>query len=676
LLVARTAGFYGWHADEMNQRQAISSESRFPRVVIEQVTPQLDGGRHAIKRTVGDVLAVSAAIFCEGHGAITGRLLYRGPGDDEPWSSVALRYEVNPDRWFGEITLDRPGRWEYSVVAWPDHYQSWSRDLRLRMAAGQDIESELLEGAALLEETQARHSGERAARLRRAVEILRDSSEPVGDRAALALRSDLLDDAFGPLREGEATLYEHTLSVIVERELAAFGSWYELFPRSQSREPGRHGTLRDVEERLPALAALGFDVLYLPPIHPIGRTHRKGKNNQNEAEPDDVGSPWAIGAAEGGHDAVHPELGTLDDFDHLVQTSAEFGIEVALDYALQCSPDHPWLREHPEWFFVRPDGTLRHAENPPKKYEDIYPLNFWCSDWQALWQECLRLFLFWIQHGVRIFRVDNPHTKPFAFWEWILAEVRRQHPDVIFLSESFTRPNRMNHLAKLGFSQSYTYFTWKNSSWELREYLGQLSDPECQQYYRPNFFTNTPDILHEYLQHGGRAAFRVRLLLAATLSPSYGIYSGFELCENVPVRPGSEEYLDSEKYQIVTRDWNARGNIKRDITQLNSIRRDNPALGRFDNLTLLHSDYAGILAYWKAAPDDDLIIVVNLDPHETHETMVHLPLERLGLGRDQPFQVRDLLTGERYTWKGESNYVRLDPRMRVGHVLRIVRPGP
>ncbi|MBN1611777.1 MAG: alpha-1,4-glucan--maltose-1-phosphate maltosyltransferase [Polyangiaceae bacterium] len=659
----------------MNQQQAISSERRFPRVVIEQVAPQLDGGRHAIKRTVGDMLAVSAAIFCEGHGAITARLLYRGPGEDEPWSSVALRYEVNPDRWFGEITLDRLGRWEYSVVAWPDHYQSWSRDLRLRLAAGQDLESELLEGAALLEETQARHTGERAARLGRAAEILRDSSAPVADRAVLALRSDLLDDAFGPLREGDATLYERTLSVIVERELAACGAWYELFPRSQSGEPGRHGTFRDVEERLPALAALGFDVLYLPPIHPIGRTHRKGKNNQNEVQPDDVGSPWAIGAAEGGHDAVHPELGTLDDFDRLVRTAAEFGIEVALDYALQCSPDHPWVKEHPEWFFVRPDGTLRYAENPPKKYEDIYPLNFWCFGWQALWQECLRLFLFWIGHGVHIFRVDNPHTKPFAFWEWVLAEVRHRHPDAIFLSESFTRPHRMNHLAKLGFSQSYTYFTWKNTAWELREYLRQLSEPECLEYYRPNFFTNTPDILHEYLQHGGRSAFRVRLLLAATLSPSYGIYSGFELCENVPVRPGSEEYLDSEKYQIVTRDWNTPGNIKRDIARLNSIRRDNPALGRFDNLTLLHTEFDGVLAYWKTAPDNDLIVVVNLDPHATHETMVHLPLERLGLGPDQPFQVRDLLTGERYTWKGEANYVRLDPRMRVGHVLSIVRPG-
>jgi starch synthase (maltosyl-transferring) len=448
-----------------------------------------------------------------------------------------------------------------------------------------------------------------------------------------------------------------------------------MFPRSQAATPGRHGTFRDAERRLTALAELGFDVVYLPPIHPVGRVNRKGPNNALTAAPGDPGSPWAIGSTDGGHTAIEPALGTLADFARLVASARALGMEVALDYALQCAPDHPWAREHPEWFFVRPDGSIKYAENPPKKYEDIYPLDFWCAEREALWAACRDVLLFWIEHGVRIFRVDNPHTKPFAFWEWVIADVQDEHPDVIFLSEAFTRPKRMKLLAKLGFTQSYTYFTWRNTAAELREYLTELTQTEMAEYFRANLFTNTPDILHEYLQTGGRAAFRVRLLLAATLSPAYGIYSGFELCENVPLRAGSEEYLHSEKYEIRVRDWRAPGNLNADLTTLNRLRRAHRALQLYTNLSFHPVENEHILFYRKAAAEggDDLLIVVNIDPHRVQEAMVHVPLEALGLRSDAVFGVEDLLTGERYTWRGPRNYVRLDPAAKVGHVLRVIR---
>lgn len=644
-----------------------------PRLVIEQVTPQLDGGRYPIKRIRGERVRVSAAIFREGHDLIAARVLFKGP-EDRAWRHAPLEYAEAPDRWYGEFTVDHLGHWHYQIEAWPDYYRTWCEDLRKRLKANQDVRSELLEGVQLLREAAARVGGPGKGILEGAAKQLGDTGASTEARVAVALSEDVMAAAHGPLRDGDATRLPRDLGLLVDRELASFGTWYELFPRSQSDTPGRHGTFADVEQKLPQLAALGVDVLYLPPIHPIGHTHRKGKNNVREAGPDDVGSPWAIGSEAGGHTAVHQDLGTIADFDRLVQAANEHGIEIALDYALQCSPDHPWTREHPDWYFVRPDGTIRYAENPPKKYEDIVPINFWCADRQALWLECLNVLLYWIQHGVRIFRVDNPHTKPFAFWEWVLEEVRRRHPDVIFLSESFTRPNRMNALAKLGFSQSYTYFTWKNTAAELREYITQLTHSEMVEYYRPNFFANTPDILHEYLQRGGRPAFRVRLLLAATMSPSYGVYSGFEFCENVPVRAGSEEYLDSEKYQIKSRNWNALGNIKQDIARINRIRVENPALQKLDNLTFLHSEFDGILAYWKSAPGNDLVCIVNLDPHHAHESMIHLPLRELGLSDTQAFEVEDLLTGARYVWSGHRNYVRLDPAAQVGHLLRIVRP--
>ncbi|HXF96074.1 MAG TPA: alpha-amylase family glycosyl hydrolase, partial [Gemmatimonadales bacterium] len=512
------------------------------------------------------------------------------------------------------------------------------------------------------------------ARLRAVAERLRDRAEPQAARAAAALDPALARRVTAALPPTDLTRHPVTFPITVDRERAAFAAWYEMFPRSQATESGRHGTFADAERRLPRLAELGFDVIYLPPIHPIGRTNRKGRNNALVAGPGDPGSPWAIGSAEGGHTAVEPQLGTLEDFERFVARARELGMEVALDYALQCSPDHPWVREHPGWFFTRPDGTIRYAENPPKKYEDIYPLNFWCDDYPRLWEACRDILLFWIARGVRTFRVDNPHTKPFAFWEWVIGEVKAVHPDVVFLSEAFTRPARMKGLAKLGFTQSYTYFTWRNTAWELREYLTELTRTEMAEYFRPNLFPNTPDILHEYLQTGGRPAFRIRLVLAATLSPLYGIYSGFELCENTPLRPGSEEYLNSEKYEIRVRDWEAPGNLNDDIALLNRIRRENPALQRLSNLTFHHSENDRTLFYHKHAPGNDLLIVVTLDPHEPQETAVHLPLGALGVAEDAPFEVEDLLTGARYTWRGARNYVRLDPATAVAHVLRLRRP--
>lgn len=649
-----------------------SKAHTLPHLVIENVSPLLDAGRHPVKRTIGDIVRVGADIVKDGHDLVSGQVVYRGPGDAAD-TQVPLAYEYEPDRWFASFTVDKLGTWRFSVEAWPDPYRSWVSDLKKRIAAGQDITPELLEGAALVAKAAKSRSGELAQRLTQASKLLSNASSGVAARLELAYSETLLADMQGPLVPEDRVRFEHASEVLVERELARFSAWYELFPRSQAKEPGRHGTFADVEERFPELAALGFDVVYLPPIHPIGETHRKGRNNARTASPGDVGSPWAIGSSDGGHDAIHPELGTIQDFDQMVRTASDFGLEIALDFALQCSPDHPWCKEHPQWFFIRPDGSIRYAENPPKKYEDIYPLNFWCEDREALWNACRDLVLFWIGHGVKIFRVDNPHTKPLAFWEWMIADVRQRHPDVVFLSESFTRPKRMRALAKLGFSQSYTYFTWKNTSWELREYLTELTSTQMSEYFRPNFFTNTPDILHEYLQVGGRPAFRIRLLLAATLSPSYGIYSGFELCENRAIHPNSEEYSNSEKYEIRQRNWNLFGNIKHDVSKLNRIRRDNPALQRLDNLTLLQSEYEQVFAYLKSAEDNDLIVIVNLDPSRMHECMIHVPLEKLGLGEEEMFEVEDLLTGIRHTWRGRRNYVRLDPSERVGHVMRLLR---
>jgi starch synthase (maltosyl-transferring) len=641
--------------------------------VIEDVTPTVDAGRYPLKLPVGSTLDVGANVFRDGHDLVAARVVYLAPGEPQ-WRSAPLAYEFNPDRWFGSFRVEQVGRWHYGVEAWPDHFGTWRSELEKRIQGGQDVRPELLVGALLLERYAGLLRGEVAEHVRALATTMASEAEPLEARLRAARDETLAAEVYGPLEPAElarSPLYE----VLVDRPEATFAAWYELFPRSQSRRPGVHGTFADTARRLPEIAALGFDVVYLPPIHPIGVTHRKGKNNSPVAEPGDVGSPWGIGSSAGGHTAVHPELGTLEDFDHLVTSANDLGLEIALDIAFQCSPDHPWVKEHPEWFFVRPDGTIRYAENPPKKYEDIYPLNFWCREREALWNACRDVFLFWVAHGVKTFRVDNPHTKPFAFWEWVLREVQTAHPDTVFLSESFTRPNRMKALAKLGFNQSYTYFTWKNTAWELRDYFRELTSPPLTSYYRPNCFTNTPDILHEYLQHGGRPAFRVRLVLAATLAPLYGIYSGFELCEGTPVRPGSEEYLNSEKYQLVSRDFNAPGNLKQDIARLNRIRRENPALQTLPNLEFIRSDYEGILAYRRFAPGNEILVVVNLDPHAGHETMLDVPVDRMGIGENEAYEVFDLLGGSRWVWRGRRNYVKLDPSERVAHVFRVTRRG-
>jgi len=643
-----------------------------PQLVIENVTPKLDGGRYPIKRVIGNVIEVSADIFKDGHDLIAARLLFRRPG--EASSRVAsFIYRFDPDRWHGSFKVDQIGLWQYDVEAWPDRFGTWRSDLGKRLNAGQDVRPELLEGASILARMAERLTGAAKVLIGDAAKRLANPTLALDERLKIAFAEDVYELVRVPLFAEEASRLERPLEVYVDRAEAVFSAWYELFPRSQGKDPQKHGTFADTARRLPEIAALGFDVIYLPPIHPIGVTHRKGRNNNPTCMPGDLGSPWAIGAKEGGHTAVHPELGTLADFEVLVASARDFGLEIALDFALQCSPDHPWVKEHPDWFFVRPDGSIRYAENPPKKYEDIYPINFWCRDRQGLWNACRDAVLFWIARGVKIFRVDNPHTKPLSFWEWLIREVQAVHPETIFLSESFTRPKRMKSLGKLGFTQSYSYFTWKNTAWELRDYLNELTRTDMADYFRPNFFANTPDILHEFLQTGGRPAFRLRLLLAATLSPTYGIYSGYELCENVPAHHGSEEYLDSEKYEIRVRDWNAPGNIKQDISRLNRIRREQPALHELTNLSFLKSDYDAILAYKKSAPGSDLIVVVNLDPHAMHETMIEVPIGELGIGPGEAYEMSDLLTGTRYTWRGARNYVRLDPVERVGHVFKVSR---
>jgi starch synthase (maltosyl-transferring) len=653
-------------------RRARATPASFPRLVVERVRPAVDAGRYAVKRIVGDLLAVEATVFKDGHDLVAGRIRYRAPGERR-WRIAPMNYERDFDRCRGSIPLDRLGRWTFTVDAWTDRFGSWRLDLSKKAAAGVDVALDLAAGALLVDEAARTTHGRDAGTLTQMADVLRDAAQPTPERVAAALSPRLHALMRRHLPPLDLTQAPAEYPVVVDRERAAFGAWYELFPRSLSAVPGAHGTFADTERQLPRLAELGFDVVYLPPIHPVGVTNRKGRNNALEADPDDVGSPWAIGNEHGGHTAVDPRLGTLADFDRLVRTAQGLGLEIALDYALQCSPDHPWLREHPDWFYVRPDGSIRHAENPPKTYEDIYPPNFWCDDRQGLWNASRDILRFWIARGVRIFRVDNPHTKPFAFWEWVIAEIHRDHPDVVFLAEAFTRPARMKGLAKLGFSQSYTYFTWRNTAWELREYQEELAHTEMAQYFRPNFFANTPDILHEYLQQGGRAAFRVRLLLAATLSPSYGIYSGFELCENVPREPGSEEYLHSEKYELRQRNWDVPDSLDPDLRTLNRIRRENAALRALENVRFLPSEDDAVLFYHRFAPGDDLLVAVNLDPHGVRETMVHAPIAELGFTEDEPFDVEDLLTGTRYTWRGTRNYVRLDPGERVGHVLRVVR---
>ncbi|HVX37958.1 MAG TPA: alpha-1,4-glucan--maltose-1-phosphate maltosyltransferase [Gemmatimonadaceae bacterium] len=685
-----------------------ASTRRLEYIIIECVTPELDGGRYPVKRITGDSVIVGADLIKEGHDQLAARVLYKGPGDDD-WSYAPMRFDYDQDRWYGAFTVNRIGRWTFTIEAWTDRFATWRSGLRKKVDAGQDVQLELAEGALLARAASRgiKSSAARASLLMTAKMLEDRRNTTIEKRIQRALDDDLAALMDEHSRPNDLTRFRRELAIVVDRERARFAAWYEMFPRSQiasgfGEAPPRHGTFADAAARLPRLAELGFDVVYLPPIHPIGRTFRKGKNNSLTPEPNDVGSPWAIGNEDGGHLAIDPALGTIEDSDRFVATARDLGMEVALDYALQCSPDHPWVKEHPEWFHVRPDGSIMYAENPPKKYQDIVPLNFWCEDRVGLWTACRDVLQYWIDHGVKIFRVDNPHTKAFLFWEWVIQEIQRDHPDVIFFAEAFTRPKRMKSLAKLGFTMSYTYFTWKNQWWELRDYFTELTRTPMVEYFRGNLFANTPDILNEYLVQGGRPAFRTRLLLAGTLLPLYGIYSGFELCENVPVHAGSEEYLDSEKYQIRPRDYDAPGNINADIRRLNEIRASVPALQRYDNLSFHASENATILCYRKSArpplvqfpgslPDavpadvaaelgaapaahgPEVLVIVNTDPHHVQETMVHVPIHEMGLDDDEPYVVHDLLTGERYTWRGVRNYVRLDPEEQPGHLFAIER---
>ena len=628
-----------------------------PRIQINAPEPMIDCGRYPSKRTVGDAVAVSADIFADGHDVLRAVVRSRAPG--------ARRWEENPmvridahvagDRWAGEFRVDSLGRHTWTIEAWTDAFASWREELRRKIDAGQtDLSGELSEGEVLLEQAVARAKGTDRKRIERALACLRE------DRAnpEIALDPELFAAVERYPDRSRSTTMDRELHVDVDPVKARFGTWYELFPRSW-------GGLKGVRKQLPELARLGFDVLYLPPVHPIGLTNRKGRNNSLAAGPNDPGSPWAIGDATGGHDALHPDLGTMDDFDALVRAARNEGIDIALDFAIQCSADHPWLTEHPEWFNHRPDGTLKYAENPPKKYQDIYNVNWDCDDWQGLWNALRDVLRFWAGHGVNIFRVDNPHTKPLAFWEWVIAELRKDHPEVIFLAEAFTRAAMMRQLAKVGFNQSYTYFTWKSSKWELTDYVSELATSGMQEYYRPNFFVNTPDILTEELQHGGPPKFASRLVLGATLSPTYGVYSGFENFERTPVRPGSEEYENSEKYEIKQRSLN--GPLLSLIERINAVRRENEALQHLDNIQFLTTENDALIAYAKRTGDNIVIVVVTLDPVSAQEGVVVIPY---GLGLPPVFTVTDLLSGESFDWRMGRNFVRLDP-YRVAHLLRV-----
>ena len=641
------------------------------RVIIEGVSPEIDGGRFPIKRVVGEEVVVSADIFAEGHDIVRALLLHRVSGSSF-WTEIEMKPTDN-DRWTGSFVAEPQGRHEYTVEAWVDLFASWRRELSKKAEAGQDVSSELLEGAEFLALGAARASGEDSAWLNERARVLKREGDQA-ERVQAALDPAVADVMDRHPDRSRGHTYEKVLGITIERERARFGAWYEMFPRSCSSEPGKHGSFQDTIARLPYVASMHFDVLYLPPIHPIGKAFRKGPNNTLTPGPGDPGSPWAIGGPEGGHKAIHPELGTLEDFDKLVAAAKSLGIELALDIAFQCSPDHPYVREHPQWFRHRPDGTIKYAENPPKKYQDIYPIDFDCDDWQALYPELRDVFLFWIDRGVSIFRVDNPHTKPFRFWEWVIREIWDKHPDTIFLAEAFTRPKVMKQLAKLGYPQSYSYFTWRTDKRGLTEYFTELTQTELVDVMRPNLFANTPDILHESLQHGGRAAFMARFILAATLGATYGIYGPpFELCVGQAWKPGSEEYLDSEKYQV--RHWNLDDpNSLRDlIARVNEIRRESPALHDNRSLRFFHADNDQVICYGKSSPDlsDLIVVVVNLDPHNTQSSWVHFPHHEFGI--DETYQMHDLIGDARYIWHGDSNYVILDPRACPAHIFRVRR---
>ena len=682
------------------------------RIPILDVQPVVECGRRPAKAVVGETFQVSATVIMEGHGVLGAGVVLRDPSGN--LGPLIRMRELAPgsDRYGADVTVAGEGRWYFHVESWSDPIGHWDHNAGIKIPRGQDVELMMTEGALLFERAaRAIRQPPGAARpaaartdLNALGRKLRDRSLPAWDRLASA-RTPRIKAILAEYPLRDLVTRSGRMPVLVERQRALFGSWYEFFPRSEGvqfdpmgrREP-ISGTLRTAARRLEAIADMGFDVVYLPPVHPIGTTFRKGRNNTLEARPGDPGSPWGIGAPEGGHDAIHPDLGTFADFDAFVAQARELGMEVAIDLALQASPDHPWVKEHPEWFTTRADGSIAYAENPPKKYQDIYPINF-DNDPEGIYAEVERIVRLWMSHGVRIFRVDNPHTKPLKFWERLLAAIRRTDPDVLFLAEAFTRPAMMASLAKAGFHQSYTYFTWRNSAVELTEYLKELSGPAAA-YMRPNFFANTPDILHEYLQHGGPAAFKIRAVLASMLSPSWGIYSGYELCESTPLRTGSEEYLDSEKYQYRPRDWETAARdglgISGYIADLNRIRRSHVALHWLRNLRFHHVDQPELICFSKrlygagtvserssgqAGPRagkqggdaaDTVLVVVNLDPHQAREATVWLDMPELGMDWHDGFSVRDELNGEIHSW-GQANYVRLDPAVRPAHIFTVTR---
>lgn len=663
-------------ADALMSLENFISESH--QILIEHISPEIDCGRYPAKRVVGDKVEVTADIFRDGHDLIAAALQYRQlsnqvEGNTE-WQEVPM-LKVENDRWAGTFQVIALGTYAYRIQAWNDRFGTWQHDMEKRVQAAQVADSDVQEGLILVKKAANRMPAKEAKQVAELVATVEKAPDPVS-AGNLFLTEDVAE-LLNRYPDRSQAASSHELKITVEPMIARFSAWYELFPRSQGK-PGKHGTFLDVIEQLPRIAGMGFDVLYLPPIHPIGRSNRKGPNNTLDAGPNDVGSPWAIGNENGGHKAIEPALGTFEDFDKLVKACERHNLHLALDFAIQCSPDHPYVKEHPEWFFIRPDGTIKYAENPPKKYQDIYPINFYGENNAALWEELKSVVIFWIERGVKVFRVDNPHTKSIPFWEWMFAEIKQEYPEVIFLAEAFTRPKVMRALAKAGFSQSYTYFTWRTERWELTEYLTELTQSEMKEYYRGNLWPNTPDILHEFLQHGGIGAFRLRLILAATLSSTYGIYSGYELGINTPVRAGSEEYLNSDKYQINEYNWNQPHYLGNFIGLVNEIRNANPALHLYDNLRFYNNGQNdNIIVYGKATPDGEnqIVVVANLDPYQVQDTWVGLPYWEWGLKEDEPYEMLDLLTNQAYTWHGEYNYVRLDPNYQPAHVFLLTKGG-
>ncbi|PWD99142.1 alpha-1,4-glucan--maltose-1-phosphate maltosyltransferase [Marinilabilia rubra] len=646
------------------------------RVIIENVKPQINCGEFPVKRVVNDKVEVEADIFCDSHDVLNAEILYRCQNEKE-WHLSEMEHDVN-DRWSGCFKVPELGNCFFTVKGWADHFKTWHRDILKKIHAATDYASDLLAGAEIIRQTMSKYQDEllpeEAEFLKEALEDLTAENKPASERTTIILNNALFHIMVRYPLKNHATIYNKELEVTVERERANFSSWYEVFPRSLGKGTEQHGTFKDVIDFLPYVAEMGFDVLYLPPIHPIGKTKRKGRNNSTEAQKGDPGSPWAIGSADGGHKAIHPELGSLDDFRNLISEAAEHGIEIAMDVAFQCSPDHPYVKDHPEWFKHRPDGSLQYAENPPKKYEDIYPLNFESDDWENLWEELKSVFEYWIDKGVKIFRVDNPHTKSFRFWAWTIGELKKSHPETIFLAEAFTRPKVKYQLAKGGFTQSYTYFTWRNTKYDITTYCNELTKTEVRDFFRPNFWPNTPDILPEYLQVSQRVGFIQRLVLAATLSSNYGIYGpAFELMENTPTVPGKEEYLNSEKYELKDWDINHPGSLKKVITRINKIRRENKALQNTHSLKFHDINNEALLCYSKTSDDlsSIILVVVNLDPHYTHHGWIHLPVKDFDMDKHTSYQVHDLLSGAFYLWNGEHNYVEIDPGIMPVHIFKV-----